>query len=43
MANSVFLLAKKYFPKLWNRQRIDALHDAGQLSDAEYQEIIGEN
>ena len=39
---SVYEMAKKYYPKLWSKARIDALHDAGKLTDAEYEEIINE-
>lgn len=39
---SVYEMAKKYYPKLWNRQRIDALHEAGKLTDEEYHDIIGD-
>ena len=38
---TVFEMAKKYYPRLWNKNRIDALHDAGKLTDEEYAEILG--
>ena len=37
---TVFEMAKKYYPRLWNKKRIDALHDAGKLTDEEYTEIL---
>ena len=37
---TIFEMAKKYYPRLWSKNRIDALHDAGKLTDAEYAEIL---
>ena len=37
---TVFEMAKKYYPRLWNKKRIDALYDAGKLTDEEYAEIL---
>ncbi len=37
---TVFEMAKKYYPRLWNKKRIDALHHAGKLTDEEYAEIL---
>ena len=37
---TVFEMAKKYYPRLWSKNRIDALHDAGKLTDEEYAEIL---
>ena len=37
---TVFEMAKKYYPRLWNENRLDALHDAGKLTDEEYAEIL---
>ena len=37
---TVFEIAKKYYPRLWGKNRIDALHDAGKLTDEEYTEIL---
>lgn len=39
--NKIYLLAKKYYPVYWDRARIDALHDAGKLTDDEYYDIVG--
>ena len=38
---SVFEMAKKYYPKLWNKGRVDALYAAGKLTAEEYAEITG--
>lgn len=35
-------LAKKYYPKLWSKTRIDSLLKAGKITQEEYNEIIGE-
>ena len=37
---TVFEMAKKYYPRLWSKNRIDALHDVGKLTDEEYAEIL---
>lgn len=35
-------MAKQYYPRLWDKARIEALLSAGKLTEEEYQEIIGE-
>ena len=40
---SVYELAKKYYPRLWNRERIDALYQSGKLTKEEYYSIVGES
>lgn len=37
---TVFELAKKYYPRLWSRERIQALAEAGKLTQAEAGEIL---
>lgn len=37
---SVYDMAKKYYPTLWNRARLEALVAAGRLTEAEMEEII---
>ena len=37
---TVFEMAKKYYPRLWSKNRTDVLHDAGKLTDEEYAEIL---
>ena len=39
---TTYELAKKYYPKYWNKARIDALYKAGKLTEAEYKDIVGE-
>lgn len=36
---SVYDLAKQYYPRLWNDQRIDALVAAGKLTEQEAENI----
>jgi len=37
---SVYELAKKYYPRLWNKARIEALVQAGRLTADEAAEIM---
>lgn len=39
---SVLELAKKYYPRLWNKERIQALLQAGKLTEAEAGEVLRE-
>lgn len=43
MSKKIYDMAKKNYPTLWNREMIDHLHDIGRLTDAEYNDVIGEN
>lgn len=36
---SVLELAQKYYPRLWDKQRIEALVEAGRLTGAEAEEV----
>lgn len=38
---NAYEMAKKYYPRLWNRERIEALFKAGKLTEEVYNEIIG--
>lgn len=38
---SVYELAKKYYPQLWDKARIEALVAAGRLSREEADQILG--
>ena len=38
---SVLELAKKYYPRLWDKQRIEALVEAGRLTGAQAEEVMG--
>lgn len=35
-------LAQKYYPRLWDIDRLKALVDAGKLPEADYKDITGE-
>jgi len=37
---TIFELAKQYYPRLWTRERIEALAAAGKLTAAEAKEIL---
>ena len=39
---SVVELAKLYYPRLWDKSRLEALVRAGRLTEAEFHEIVGE-
>lgn len=39
---SVFDLAKKYYPRLWDKSRLEALVAAGRLTEEEVREIVEE-
>ena len=39
MSQSVYELAKKYYPQLWPIERLDALLAAGKLTEEEYNDI----
>lgn len=39
---SIYNMAKTYYPDLWDKARIDMLVSAGKLSADEYEKIVGE-
>lgn len=39
---TVFEMAKKYYPRLWDINRINALYEAGKLTEEEYKELTNE-
>jgi len=39
---TVFEMAEKYYPRLWDKQRLETLVAAGRLMTQEVQEIIQE-
>ena len=39
---TVFEMAKKYYPRLWSIERINALYEAGKLTEEEYLHLTGE-
>ena len=38
---SVYEMAKKYYPNLWDKSRMEALVDTGKLTQEEANEIMG--
>lgn len=40
---SVYEMAKKYYPRLWDADRIKALYEAGKLTEEEYDSLINNN
>lgn len=38
---TVYEMAKQYYPRLWDKARIEALVSAGRLTQAEADEITG--
>ena len=36
-------MAQKYYPRLWSRERIEALYKAEKLTEEEYKSLIDEN
>ena len=41
--SKVYELAKKYYPRLWGIDRIEALYKSNKLTEEQYQEITQEN
>ncbi len=39
---SVYEMALKYYPRLWDKDRLRALVKAGRLTEKEYETITGE-
>ena len=37
---SVYELAQRYYPRLWDKSRLEALVAAGTMTEAEMEEII---
>lgn len=40
MSMSVYLLAQKYYPRLWDKERLEALVAAGRLTQEEYDSMV---
>lgn len=40
---SVFEMAAKYYPRLWDRSRLEQLVDTGKLTREEMEKIVKEN
>ena len=39
---SVYEMAKLYYPRLWDKSRLEALVEAGRLTEEEFEEITSE-
>lgn len=39
--STVYELARQYYPRLWDKSRLEALVQAGRLTADEYKEITG--
>lgn len=37
---TVYELARKYYPRLWDRERLEALLAAGRLTQAEFDQLV---
>lgn len=37
---TVYEMAKKYYPRLWSKERIEALYKAGKLTEEEYTALV---
>lgn len=37
---SVYELARKYYPHLWDRERLEALLAAGRLSQEDFDQLV---
>ena len=37
---TVYELARKYYPRLWDKSRLDALLVAGKLTQEEYDSLV---
>ena len=38
---TVYELARKYYPRLWDRERLEALLAAGRLRQEEFDQLVG--
>lgn len=36
---TVYEMAKQYYPRMWGKERLQALLDAGKLTQSEFDEI----
>lgn len=39
---TVYEMAQKYYPRLWDKSRLDALLAAGKLTQEEYDSLVTE-
>lgn len=40
---TTYEMARRYYPRLWDKQRLEALVLAGRLTAEEYKDITGES
>lgn len=38
---TVYEMAQKYYPRLWDRERLEALLAAGKLTQEEFDQLVG--
>nr|DAR05845.1 MAG TPA: hypothetical protein [Caudoviricetes sp.] len=38
---TVYEMAQKYYPRLWDKERLEALLAAGRLSQEEFDQLVG--
>lgn len=38
---TVYEMAQKYYPRLWDKSRLDALLAAGKLTQEEFDRLVG--
>ena len=38
---TVYEMAQKYYPRLWDKSRLEALLAAGKLTQAEFDQLVG--
>lgn len=43
MTVKVYEMAQKYYPRLWSIDRINALYEAGKLTEEEYNSIVNQD
>lgn len=43
MSKAIYDMAKRYYPDKWNKAMVDNLYSKGQLTQEEYDDIIGVN
>lgn len=42
MRVTVLEMCERYYPRLWSRERLEALREAGRLSQEELRSLVGE-
>lgn len=39
---TIFEMAEKYYPRLWDKKRLEALVEAGRITQAEFDQLVKE-